>query len=145
MGIVSDILIDGSKLSEYKYTVGLSGEQLKLSQFPARFMPKIESKSTNEVPTWFQSTFTSPENTSPALAVDFTASAAKKGAVWVNGFMLGRYWDITAREDGCQDSEQCKSQSYTGAYAEPRCRTGCGERSQVLYKIPLGVLRPVGR
>ena len=142
---MSDVQVDGKKLKEYSYTVGLGGEREQLAQTPSS---KVATALTATVtPTWFRSTFSTPEmdTATSALAVDFSHSSAKKGAVWVNGFMLGRYWDIKATTSGCQSDEQCSSASYTGAYVDSRCRTGCGERSQSLYKIPLGLLHSAGR
>mmetsp|Transcript_27947 Transcript_27947/g.47203 ORF Transcript_27947/g.47203 Transcript_27947/m.47203 type:complete len:770 (+) Transcript_27947:44-2353(+) len=144
VGIVSDIQVDGKKLAEYSYSVGLSGERQQLAQTPLTKVSTAETAAAT--PTWYRSTFTTPEmdSATPALAVDFSHSSAKKGAVWVNGFMLGRYWDIKATTSGCQGDAQCSSAAYTGAYADSRCRTGCGERSQSLYKIPLGLLHSAG-
>ncbi len=56
-----------------------------------------------------------------------------KGAVWVNGHMLGRYWNVTAKPAAC---EECDGDSYVGSYNGDRCRTGCGEPSQTYYKLP---------
>jgi hypothetical protein len=143
VGIVSDILIDGSRLPEYHYTVGLSGEHAGLPTRASAAVPPV-TRASAAVPSWFQASFPSPPHT-PALAVDFTLSGAKKGAVWVNGFMLGRYWGILSSSEGCQGQQQCSSAAYTGPYSDSRCRSGCGERSQSLYKIPLGLLHPSGR
>lgn len=145
VGIVSDILVDGVRLAEYNYTVGLSGERQKLASPETPLAPSAAAAAA--APTWFHASFPTPalESATPALAVDFAQSSAKKGAVWVNGFMLGRYWDIAAAASGCQGLEQCSSAAYTGPYSDSRCRTGCGERSQSLYKIPPGLLHSVGR
>lgn len=148
--MVSDLLIDNVRLSKYNYTVGLCGEHKQLATHIAPVTPVVASiDSVSQTPTWFQATFATPVtlvgSPTPALAVDFAHSSAKKGAVWVNGFMLGRYWDILASKSGCQGDEQCSSSAYSGAYTDSRCRTGCGERSQSLYKIPVGLLHPAGR
>ena len=147
MGIVSDLLIDDSRLTEYKYTVGLTGERHELAKLPTTTTAIATAAAA--APAWFQASFaTTPALTGsppPALAVDFSDSAgAKKGAVWVNGFMLGRYWDIVASEP-VSDQAECSSAAYTGPYVDSRCRTGGGERSQSLYKIPTGLLHPADR
>lgn len=48
-----------------------------------------------------------------------------KGAAWVNGYSLGRFWpNYTA------DPNACKPCDYRGQYTDSRCRTDCGEPSQ---------------
>lgn len=42
------------------------------------------------------------------------------------------------------DADKCTEEAYTGPYCAGRCRTGCGELSQTLYKVPAGVLHPSG-
>jgi hypothetical protein len=42
------------------------------------------------------------------------------------------------------DAEICTEEAYVGPYGAGRCRTGCGELSQALYKVPAALLRPAG-
>ena len=43
------------------------------------------------------------------------------------------------------DAAQCTSATYAGSYSSEKCRTGCGELSQGLYKLPSALLHPSGR
>ena len=56
-----------------------------------------------------------------------------KGAAYINGNMLGRFWDKAAPADGC---DVCDELAYSKSYAAEDCRTGCGEMSQRYYKVP---------
>ena len=56
-----------------------------------------------------------------------------KGAAWINGNALGRYWSIVS-------NGTCGACDYRGAYEPSNCRTGCGEPSQSLYHVPVAWL-----
>lgn len=43
-----------------------------------------------------------------------------------------------------EDSAKCTSETYSGGYSAEKCRTGCGDLSQTLYKVPTGILFPAG-
>jgi hypothetical protein len=73
------------------------------------------------------------------LALDMVSGGLTKGSVWINGFMIGRYWNVLAAGQ-CNDETDCLTQNYAGAYHPDRCRTGCGAASQQFYKIPTDIL-----
>lgn len=75
-------------------------------------------------PTFFQTSFDEPGGVDP-VAIDL--SSMGKGQVWVNGHNLGRYWTLSAPEDGCQTCD------YRGAYDSNKCLTNCGEPTQSWY------------
>jgi hypothetical protein len=74
-----------------------------------------------------------------------------KGAAWVNGEHVGRYWLVRATSNatvgGCRP-ELC---GYNGTFnpysSKPftngTCRTGCGEPTQQLYQVPADWLLPL--
>jgi hypothetical protein len=145
-GVVSDIYIDGEPLTSYTHRAGLDGESLRL--YDTSSSPHVEQyqpdDGSSKPLTWYRSTFPTPKlyDAEVAISVDISNSKLGKGAVYVNGFMLGRYWNIMAPSNTC---EVCTSESYTGGYNADKCRTGCDEMSQSLYKIPYGLLSDVDR
>jgi hypothetical protein len=74
--------------------------------------------------------------------------AMTKGAVWVNGHMLGRYWDAVAenqdRTQACDETCLVNQMDWAGKYEPVRCVTGCGVPSQSLYKVPYEWLKADG-
>jgi hypothetical protein len=89
--------------------------------------------------TWYKTTFAAPAG-DEAVVVDLLG--LNKGAAWVNGNSLGRYWpSYTAAEmGGCHGA--C---DYRGKFKAEgdgiRCLTGCGEPSQRFYHVPRSFLR----
>ena len=88
--------------------------------------------------TWYKTTFAAPAG-EDALVVDLLG--LNKGAAWVNGNSLGRYWpSYTAAEMG-----GCHVCDYRGKFKAEgdgiRCLTGCGEPSQRFYHVPRSFLR----
>jgi len=87
----------------------------------------------------YKTTFAAPTG-EEAVVVDLLG--LNKGAAWVNGNSLGRYWpSYTAAEmDGCHVCD------YRGEFKAEgggiRCLTGCGEPSQRFYHVPRAFLRP---
>lgn len=57
-------------------------------------------------------------------------SSMGKGAAWVNGHSIGRYWDVKS------DASLCKPCSPSGAFFDKKCLTKCGEASQEYYHVP---------
>jgi hypothetical protein len=110
VGIVSDIQVDGTPLHSYATVVGLNGEQYRkqgraLQPSAPRDLPFTAAVNTSSAQplTWYKATFPTPAAaTAPdaALALDLSATALVKGAVWVNDVMLGRYWNILASTSG---------------------------------------------
>jgi len=116
---------------QWSHCVGLLGE----AQFYATFPQFVDWQHDNvnqyfgEPLSWYYIVVSPPpiiENV--AWALDLHTMG--KGAVWVNGNHLGRYWNVTA------DSMPCEPCDYRGAYDPSRCRTGCGQPSQIIYHVP---------
>jgi hypothetical protein len=144
VGIVSDILLDETPLVGYSQMAGMDGERMEIYAGAKRAAMSPAVTSGAKPLTWYRSSFPTPQaslygETRP-IALDISQTSLTKGALWVNGVMLGRYWGILA-VGSCNDD--CSSASYVGAYNANRCRTGCGEMSQSLYKIPFGLLHSV--
>ena len=139
VGITSNLTVDGLTLSHITHTVGLKGESLALAG--KAIVSSVEPKKDEECVSlcWYSSTFKTPASVTPTshLALDL-ASSMGKGSVYVNGHMLGRYWNITAEgtltQGDCTDA--CSSGEYVGSYNGDKCRSGCGGPSQQYYKLP---------
>eukprot|EP00520_Triparma_pacifica_P009069 CAMPEP_0118647164 /NCGR_PEP_ID=MMETSP0785-20121206/8461_1 /TAXON_ID=91992 /ORGANISM="Bolidomonas pacifica, Strain CCMP 1866" /LENGTH=754 /DNA_ID=CAMNT_0006539241 /DNA_START=34 /DNA_END=2298 /DNA_ORIENTATION=+ len=127
VGIVSDILVDGKVCDGgIVHTLGMDGE------FNAGVAKKEgEARSDNSL-TWYTTKFSSPNDVAERVfGVDL--SAMGKGAAYLNGYHIGRFWNAKAKDEGCN---ACDETEYSGGYAASRCRTGCGELSQTVYKLP---------
>ena len=136
LGIVSNITINDKELFGFKHSVGLRGDPLNMDG-------KVSDTSTCTSLCWYSSVFSTPPSSLGHLALDM--SSVSKGAVWVNGFMLGRFWNLTATPSKTQGRcESCDSARYVGSYNGDRCRSGCGGLSQQFYKLPSDVLYPYG-
>ncbi|XVE70740.1 hypothetical protein DITRI_Ditri10aG0095300 [Diplodiscus trichospermus] len=87
--------------------------------------------------TWYRTTFQAPLGTEPVV-VDLLGMG--KGHAWVNGNSIGRYWPAQiADANGCSDT--CDNR---GGHTEDRCRTNCGNPSQICYHIPRSFLNNNG-
>jgi len=142
-GLVNSILLDGVELNGIAHTVGLKGEVESYSLGNWTSWTRIDA--TCQAPVWLRGYFSSRDILSSnvaALAIDITPGIVK-GQLFVNGHMLGRYWSKIAKVGACNDADQCTSESYVGNYGAEKCRTGCGEPSQSLYKLPLEYLYPL--
>lgn len=147
VGIVSNVTLDSVVLTQFTHRIGLNGEVANIPTTAVSVSKKYESKSlSNARLSWYSSSFVTPAEVTDSthLAIDI-ANSLGKGAIWVNGQMLGRYWNVTAQpikasRDTCSSlptpPETCASENYTGSYNGDRCRTGCGLPSQNLYKLP---------
>lgn len=155
VGIVSNITFSaGSRrkltLGPFVHSIGLRGEAEGYSKSvkkAASFKP-LSSGSSTQALSWLHGSFETPVSVteSTPLALELS-SAMGKGAIWVNGHMLGRYWNITAAATDVQAKEcdaklSCSSADYVGAYSGDRCRSGCGSPSQRYYKLPAQWLQP---
>mmetsp|Transcript_5604 Transcript_5604/g.6116 ORF Transcript_5604/g.6116 Transcript_5604/m.6116 type:complete len:801 (-) Transcript_5604:197-2599(-) len=144
-GIISNVTLNGNTLTQWLHSIGLAGEAAQLPSEEKQWKKRASNSACNSIQ-WLRGSFYTKDvlHTSSSgvvhLAFDMLSGGLGKGSVWVNGFLLGRYWDIVAT-GYC--SEDCSSESYTGAYNADRCRTGCGEPSQRLYKVPVDVLNSV--
>ncbi|KAH9616803.1 hypothetical protein KSS87_021145 [Heliosperma pusillum] len=73
--------------------------------------------------------FDAPDGIEP-VALDLKSMG--KGQAWVNGHHIGRYWTLSAPEDGCQST--C---DYRGKYDSDKCTTNCGKPTQVRERSDL--------
>lgn len=153
-GIISNVTVSysedvTSELTDFVHVVGLYGEELHLWDTPDSLSWESLSAADCSKPfTWYKVSFDTPQiDLDQPLAIDVVNSESGyslgKGAMWLNGFHLGRFWDVSARDvPAC---ESCDSSSYVGGYNADSCRTGCGDPSQRLYKIPRGLLHSLER
>ncbi|VFQ96605.1 unnamed protein product [Cuscuta campestris] len=123
---------------QWKYQIGLKGEELSLSDGVSSLWTSGSSLPTNQPLIWYKTTFDAPEGDNP-LAIDFTGMG--KGEAWVNGESIGRYWPAyTASTTGaCTNS--C---NYKGHYDDRKCLKDCGKPSQTFYHVPRSWLKPSG-
>ncbi|KAH7428540.1 hypothetical protein KP509_09G006100 [Ceratopteris richardii] len=128
--------IDISK-NQWKYQIGLLGEKLNLQS--ERMNLSTHWDANEELPIsqpmiWYKTSFISPSGYDP---VAINLESMGKGAVWVNGHGLGRYWsDYTASNLEC---EKC---SYRGKYHAGKCSQHCGQPSQRWFHIPRAWVKP---
>lgn len=149
VGIISNITLDGVVLTGITHSIGLVGEVNNLPQSS----PDRDPNTACVGLCWYRSTFLTPASLSlhadsPQPLALILSNAMGKGAVWVNGQMLGRYWNITAQATATQgscDASTCTSDAFVGAYNGDRCRSGCGQASQSAYKLPSQWLLPADR
>nr|CAB3473233.1 unnamed protein product [Digitaria exilis] len=137
--------IDLTKNS-WSYATGLDGEhrQIHLDK------PGNNWRGHNEgiVPvyrpfTWYKTSFDAPAG-EEAVVVDLLG--LNKGAAWVNGNSLGRYWPsyAAAEMDGCHVCDYRREFNAAGDESDLQCLTGCGEPSQRFYHVPRSFLRRDG-
>jgi hypothetical protein len=144
-GIVSDVTLNGYVVKDFKHTVGLMGETQQLWNNSKAWLSELNKQCGSEL-CWYKTEFITPTDIIASLAASThrhtpllsvaldLGSSFGKGSVWLNGNMLGRVWDAEAMADGCMT---CNSLTYTGPYLPEQCRSGCGEPSQSVYKVPL--------
>ncbi|KAF8670752.1 hypothetical protein HU200_050417 [Digitaria exilis] len=124
--------------------MGTNGTSIDLtnSTWSYKATPSQQSRPQMAEPqwpfTWYKTTFAAPAG-EEAVVVDLLG--LNKGAAWVNGHSLGRYWpSYTAA-----DMDVCHVCDYRGKYKAEgdgiRCLTGCGEPSQRFYHVPRAFLR----
>ena len=130
-------------LTPVTHTIGLIGEVAASSL--------IKNKQVQHTPLeWINLSFETPSgdsNTPLALELIGTNDAPilGKGAIWVNGIMLGRYWNITANSAlSCDEACLTNQMTYVGSYNADRCTTGCNQPSQKYYKLPYDWLHTDG-
>ncbi|MCO5561332.1 hypothetical protein L7F22_014953 [Adiantum nelumboides] len=124
---------------EWTYQIGLLGEKLELhsEKNPSNHWASNEALSTYRPMTWYKTIFNAPPGYDP-VAVDLGSMG--KGAAWVNGHGLGRYWsDFISSNLGCE----CTC-NYRGVYHPAKCAQNCGQPSQRWFHIPRSWLKPSG-
>ncbi|KAG0491679.1 hypothetical protein HPP92_005077 [Vanilla planifolia] len=117
--------------NKWSYKIGLLGEKEQM---------QLDNSTWNKggIPTktpftWYKTTFQAPLG-SEAVVVDLLGMG--KGAAWVNGQSIGRFWpNYTASYDGCHPCD------YRGSFQSDACQTGCGEPAQRWYHVPRSFLK----
>jgi len=149
VGAKSRVIVDGQQQlipapqgTTWVHQAGLRGEALDYAFLPSTFSVWNTSDDClslikNATPLmWFRLTLKLPLGEEPASAVfAVNMEGMGKGALWVNGYAIGRYWLIEA------DANACKPCSYIGSYSSDKCRSGCGQPSQQYYSVPRAWLR----
>nr|CAB3477286.1 unnamed protein product [Digitaria exilis] len=132
--------------NSWSYVTGLDGEHRQI----CLDMPGNNWRGRNEgiVPvnrpfTWYKTSFDAPAG-EEAVVVDLLG--LNKGAAWVNGNSLGRYWPsyAAAEMDGCHVCDYRREFNAAGDESDLQCLTGCGEPSQRFYHVPRSFLRRDG-
>lgn len=145
-GVQGTVSLSGTNITQsssgWLHQVGLLGEALSAFNPAAAtnvtWNPSYEADLKQPL-VWWKAEFPTPANTSLPFALDIGAAPAgvTKGAVWVNGQPIGRYWNIVA-------SGSCGACDYRGAFSPDKCRTGCGDLSQRFYHVPTSWLKNDG-
>ncbi|KAK2968739.1 hypothetical protein RJ640_020375 [Escallonia rubra] len=145
-GIVGPVMLIGTNnqakdlsTNKWVYKVGLHGEAAELfrDDAPGHHNWLSENLPINRSFVWYKTTFKSPSGQDPVV-LDLLGLG--KGAAWVNGHHIGRYWpSYLAPEDGC--SSTC---DYRGKYNPNKCLSNCGKSSQRWYHVPRSFLRDEG-
>lgn len=142
VGIVGDVLLDGMVMKNFTHSIGLVGETQRVQ---AGTVQDVMSSDCDGL-CWHNVVFRTPSSVTPTshIALDL-ASSMGKGAVWLNGNMLGRYWNITAQASAAQIACKTCGNDFVGGYNGDKCRSGCGEASQRYYKVPADWLHSAER
>jgi len=123
------------------HNVGLKGESLQLWTDQGVNRVTWANYTISSPFQWYTFNLATPNPTPtptggtdpPVWALDMHGMG--KGLVWVNGYMLGRFWSVIA-------TGNCNSCTYIGGYSPyGNCATGCGEPSQRYYHVPKAWLK----
>jgi beta-galactosidase len=127
------------------HQVGLMGEAGQWALLPSDSDQWLDTSSCQSLYAgdslvWYRAQLDVDLSSDPdgVFAVDM--GSMMKGALWVNGLELGRYWLIIAPGS----TAECQPCNYAGTYDPSRCRTGCGEPSQRFYHVPRSYLKDGG-
>ena len=131
-GLWGSVLLDGKKIKgRWTLEAGLQGERIHC------FEPEVASKlkwkpiSKQKTPLWWHRAdfiASSGELSDPApWAV--CVEGLEKGFMWMNGFALGRYWQLSSKKE---------LPGFGKGYIVP---TGIGEPPQIYYHIPRGIIK----
>ncbi|KAG9445408.1 hypothetical protein H6P81_016748 [Aristolochia fimbriata] len=119
--------------NQWTYKIGLDGEEKQLYSEDAHHSWHSTDMPTNRFMVWYKGAFKAPLGTE-TVVVDLGSMG--KGAAWINGNSIGRYWaNFSTKADGCPACD------YKGAYQAWRCTTGCGTSSQRWYHVPRSFLK----
>ncbi|XP_074276233.1 beta-galactosidase 9 isoform X2 [Silene latifolia] len=122
--------------SSWIYQVGLKGEIQEIYTLEGTKKASWLDLTVDAVEhplSWYKTYFDAPDGMEP-VALDLRSMG--KGQAWVNGHHIGRYWTLSAPEDGCQST--C---DYRGKYDSDKCTTNCGKPTQVRYHVPRSWLK----
>jgi hypothetical protein len=115
---------------------GLQGEWIhafSLSSQSSQWRSRLQCADYASQPLlWLRLQIHLPLNADPTGAFAVDLGSMSKGAVWVNGHHIGRYW-LTKAVDSTNNCAPC---TYAQSYDTSTCRTGCGEPSQRYYHVP---------
>jgi hypothetical protein len=118
--------INGTFVFQLESPVKLHSGKIHLDKPEYRWQSHNGSIPVNRPFTWYKATIDAPAGEEPVV-VDLLGLC--KGAAWVNGHSLGRYWPsyTASAMDGCHVCD------YRGKFKAEgdgiRCLTGCGEPS----------------
>ena len=138
VGIVSDIIVEGKVCHNVVHTIGMDGEKSN---------GEGKLRGGQGALTWYSLEFKTPSDLlSRVLAIDL--SSMGKGAAYLNGNHIGRFWDSKLIRNETKSDEivciPCIESDYVGMYEPTRCRTGCKDPTQAFYKLPLSWFREAG-
>ncbi|KAG6551710.1 hypothetical protein Mapa_006799 [Marchantia paleacea] len=147
-GIKGSVTLHGPKFkvteltdTEWVHQVGLKGEDLHLetvqnsrsrawsthTSFPPKYHPLM----------WYKTVQDAPSGEAPVV---LDLGSMGKGAAWVNGHHIGRYWSqIRNPSEGCD-----KICSARGKWHPNKCVVNCGHPSQRFYHVPRSWLKQRG-
>ncbi|KAL2653172.1 hypothetical protein R1flu_021300 [Riccia fluitans] len=126
-------------LTNYQWIiqVGLRGEYLNLESpdsASAAWSGPTAHPPTNHSLVWYKTVLDAPAGEGPAL---LDLGSMKKGAAWINGHHLGRYWpQILNPAEGCE-----KPCVIIGKWYAAKCVVNCGQPSQRWYHVPRSWLK----
>jgi hypothetical protein len=141
VGIISNVTANDLVLVDYAHSAGLQYEN-SLGYSSSQLRTSLQA--TCDGLCWYQLMFLTPTSLSDCKAVALDLSSMGKGVLYVNGQMLGRFWNITSGEANGYTCDPCNEMKYTGSYSDFKCRTGCSSLSQRYYKLPKDWLSPNG-
>jgi len=136
---VGAVSFNGTDISKnlWQLQPGLLGEFLKAyTKTGAGIIPWNDSsqKAINAPLTWLKMNFDFPNLNSTEGGIALDLLGMNKGAAWVNGNQIGRYYLLSA-------IGSCTVCEYAGTYSPDHCRVGCGEPSQRYYHVPKAWLK----
>lgn len=91
--------LDRLELLSYDSTAVLRDWSMTGIRSPEKFQA-YEERNSRQGPAWYQTTFSKPivpDDRKPRLKLRMTGMS--KGAIWLNGINIGRYWQIGPQED----------------------------------------------
>ncbi|KAK1301411.1 Beta-galactosidase 7 [Acorus calamus] len=120
--------------NEWSYKIGLDGEtkQIFTSQQIKWFNGEIPARRPF---TWYKTTFKAPIG-DEAVVLDLNGMG--KGAAWVNGKGIGRFWLIKSSPTADNGCAPC---SYNGSFYANKCDTNCGKSTERWYHVPRSFLQ----